>query len=235
MSAIVPPQSHSSMDTFENCPRQYFHRYVTKDAPYLETEATRWGNTVHQACEDFVKGTSDNLTTVLLDDFRPTLQYMRDFECDYRNAETEWAFNLQGQMCDFKAADVFLRGYTDFEAVKGKKAWVVDYKTGRRHSKYEQVELYALTIWLRFPEVEEVTAGYMWLKERDPIQFISFRTFTRANDAQRIWNERIAKYERIKSAYECDVWQAKPSGLCGWCSANFAGLCPEAKGGYRAK
>jgi hypothetical protein len=223
------------MDTFESCPRQYFHRYVANDAPYLETEATRWGTTVHTACEEFVKGESDTLTTVMLDDFRPALEHMRTFDCDYRNVETEWAFNHQAQMCDFKSPDVFLRGYTDFEAVKGPKAWVVDYKTGKRHSKFEQVELYALTIWMRFPDVKEVTAGYMWLKERDPVQFISFRTLTRDKDMKRIWDARVERYERIKKAHETDVWQAKPTGLCGWCSANFAGLCEYAKGGYRAK
>ena len=47
----IPPQSHSSLSTFETCPRQYEARYILKTLPYQETVATAWGNAAHDALE----------------------------------------------------------------------------------------------------------------------------------------------------------------------------------------
>ena len=53
-----PAWSHSSLKDFEGCQRRYYEVKVLKNYPFTETEATRYGNQVHQAIEDFIaKGT----------------------------------------------------------------------------------------------------------------------------------------------------------------------------------
>lgn len=232
--------SHSSADRFFTCPHAYEREKLIKDVPYMETEATLWGTRVHDACEQFVKGESVDLTTLMMADLQPVLEYLRDFPADHKCAEYEWCFNTAGVICDKDAPDAMFLGYTDFEAVRGDKAWVVDYKSGKRHSKFEQVELYALSIWMRFPEVNQINAGYLWLKERDPNSFLSFKTLYRATDMPRIWKYRVDQYNRIKAAHDTGVFQANPGKgrskyPCGWCAVNHKGACSYSNVEYMAK
>ena len=231
--------SHSSADRFFTCPESYRREKLAKDVPYLETEATLWGGRIHDACERFVKGEAVDLQPLMMTDLEPVLTYLRDFPADHKAVEQEWAFNTKGEICAFNDPDAMFGGYTDFEAVRGNKGWVVDHKSGKRHSKYEQVELYALSLWLRFPEVNEVNVGYLWLKERDPNTFLSFKTLYRATDMDRIWKYRVEQYNRIKAAHDTGVFPATPGKgrskfPCGWCAASKIG-CAYSNVEYMAK
>jgi len=127
--------------------------------------------------------------------------------------------------------------------VKGDKGWVIDWKSGKVHTKFEQVELYALSLWLRYPQVNQINAGYAWLKERDPNKFFSFKTLYRATDMQRIWDYRYNQYLRIRAAHETGVFPAKPGKgkgrykfPCSWCSVQLSGGgCSYANAEYAAK
>jgi hypothetical protein len=216
--------SHSSADRFSLCPYAYEREKLIKDVPYTETEATSWGTRCHDYLERFVKGEEVNFSELMFDDLVPTLTYLRDFPADYKQAETEFAFNTSGQVCEFNSPDAMFGGYIDFEAVRGDQGWVCDYKSGKRHSKFEQVELYALSLWLRFPQVNQINVMYMWLKDRTPSTLLTCKTLYRATDMQRIWQYRVDQYERIKAAHITGTFQAKPGKgratfPCGYCSA----------------
>lgn len=231
--------SHSSADTFDKCPYAYEREKLIKDVPYTETEATTWGTRCHDYLERFIKGENVNFTEIMFDDLVPTITHMRDFPADYKAAETEWCFSTSGLICDKDDPAAMFLGYTDFEAVRDDIGWVCDFKSGKRHSKFEQVELYALSLWMRFPQVNQINVMYMWLKERDPINLISSRTLYRATDMQRIWNYRVEQWKRIYAAHESGVFQAKPGKgrakfPCGFCVVNVVG-CPYANNHYMAK
>jgi len=231
--------SHSSADTFDRCPAAYEREKLIKDVPYTETEATSWGTRCHEGIEQFILGQADELSTLMIDDLRPVFEYVKNFECDYKAVETEWCFNTQAVMCDKDDPAAMFLGYTDFEAVRGDKGWVVDWKSGKQHAKFEQVELYALTLWLRFPQVNQINAGYVWLKGRTPSEFLTFKTLYRATDMQRIWDYRVEQYKRIYAAHETGVFQAKPGKgrakfPCGYCGVNRVG-CDAANVEYQAK
>lgn len=231
--------SHSSADLFDRCGYAYEREKLVKDVPYTETEATLWGGRCHSSIEQFILGESDTLTDLMMDDLRPTLQYVKDFPSDYKQVEQEWCFNTQGQICDKDDPTAMFLGYTDLEVVRGDKGWVLDWKSGKQHTKFEQVELYALSLWLRFPQVNQINAGYVWLKGRTPSEFLTFKTLYRATDMQRIWDYRVQQYQRIYAAHETGVFQAKPGKgkakfPCSWCSANKVG-CDFSNVEYQAK
>ena len=50
-----PAWSHSSLKDFEGCQRRYHEVKVLKKYPFQETEATRYGNQVHEALELYVR------------------------------------------------------------------------------------------------------------------------------------------------------------------------------------
>ncbi len=231
--------SHSSADTFEKCPYAYEREKLIKDVPYTETEATSWGTRCHTGIEKFILGESDELSTLMMDDLRPMLEYVKSYPSDYKKVENEWGISLQGTDCPFDSPDTMFGGYTDFESVKGDKGYVIDWKSGKTHAKFEQVELYALSLWMRFPQVNQINAGYAWLKERDPNKFFSFKTLYRATDAQRIWDYRVGQYNQIKAAHESGEFPAKPGKgrakfPCGWCGVAKAG-CDFSNVEYQAK
>ena len=47
--------SHSSLKDFEGCARRYHEVKVLKHYPFQETEATRYGNQVHEALELYIR------------------------------------------------------------------------------------------------------------------------------------------------------------------------------------
>ena len=47
--------SYSSIKTFDQCPRKYFHLKVLKDVKDSGSDATIYGQEVHKAAEDYVK------------------------------------------------------------------------------------------------------------------------------------------------------------------------------------
>ena len=47
--------SYSSLKTFEQCPKKYFHLKVVKDVKDQGSEATIYGQEVNKAAEDFIK------------------------------------------------------------------------------------------------------------------------------------------------------------------------------------
>jgi hypothetical protein len=50
-----PAWSHSALKDFEGCQRRYQEIKVLKNYPFTETEATRYGNQVHEALELYIR------------------------------------------------------------------------------------------------------------------------------------------------------------------------------------
>lgn len=58
---MKPVWSFSSIKTFEQCPKKYYHLKVARDHREEETEHMRYGTEFHKAAEDYVKGETDAL------------------------------------------------------------------------------------------------------------------------------------------------------------------------------
>ena len=48
------PWSFSRIKAFEQCPKQFYHEKVLKQYPFIQTDAMRYGNRFHKACEDYI-------------------------------------------------------------------------------------------------------------------------------------------------------------------------------------
>jgi hypothetical protein len=203
----LPAWSYSSIKTFEQCPRKYYHLKVVKDV-VEDKSVTTYGSELHTACEEyvrddtplpaqfvFVKSALDNLKN------RPGKVL-----CEYKMGLTE-----DLQPCDFFAPNVWWRGMVDLLILDGEVARIVDYKTSK-NTKYAdtgQLELMALAVFKHFPDIRKVKAGLL---------FVVAKEFPKANysvdDQPRLWGKWLSEYKRMEVAYKRDVWNAKPSGLC---------------------
>ena len=50
----VWPWSFSKIKDFEQCPKQYYHKHILKEVPFVQTEAILYGNEFHKMAEDFI-------------------------------------------------------------------------------------------------------------------------------------------------------------------------------------
>lgn len=203
----LPAWTFSQLEKFETCPKQFYHVRVAKDVIEPQTEATLWGSKVHTAMEDRIR------------DGTPLPEGMEQWEGFAKQicampgeklAEEKMALDKSFQPADWDNA--WTRGIADMLIVHGSKAATLDYKTGKRKLTH-QLMLYAAYTFAYYPEVETVTTGFVWLRDKK----IDRETFTRA-DISTIWGTFLPKVRKLEIAYEKDKWIARPSGLCnGWC------------------
>ena len=209
-----PPWTYSQLDSFENCPKKFYHLKVARDIVEPPTVHTEWGTRVHTALEDYVKdGTPLPEGMTQWDGIAAKLKALPG----EKHTEIQFAIDANFQPCAWKGS--WSRGIADLLVIHKDKALVADYKTGKRKPT-EQLDLYANYVFHHYPEVNVVTTGFIWLKEKK-VDWNSGRPdkqpITRG-EVPVVWAEFLPRVRKLESAYERDKWPAKTSGLCkAWC------------------
>jgi CRISPR/Cas system-associated exonuclease Cas4 (RecB family) len=203
----IPAWTYSQIEKFETCPRQFYEVKVARNVKEPPTVHTDWGKLVHTAFEEaLLNGTPlpEGMTQ-----WQPLANKLIKLP-GQKLAEYKFALDRNFQPCDW--GDAWTRGIGDLVVLHKDKALVIDYKTGKRKPT-EQLDLYANYVFQHFPEVKEVTTGFVWLK----IKKIDWEPIPRES-APLIWQGFLPRIARLESAYERDKWPPSPSGLCkGWC------------------
>ena len=206
--------SYSSVKTFDQCPKKYYHLKVAKDIKDSGSEATIYGEQVHKAAEDYVK--SGIPVPKKYDTIAPVVETLNGFAGD-KYAEVKLGIKLTEdghESCDFFDRDVWWRGIADFVSVDGNKAMSVDYKTSKntRYADMKQLDLIAAGLFLKFPEVQEIKSA---------LAFVVCNEFIHKKHKRAGFNTYVNVFapqlERLEAAQETDVWNANPSGLCSYC------------------
>jgi hypothetical protein len=206
--------SYSALKQFETCPRQYHEVRVLKKHPPQETKATLWGKRVHEAAELHIR---DGKQFTFEFPGQDTVLALASLKGE-KHCELEMAVNDKLEPVDFADPTAVLRGIADLVIISGDKARVLDYKTGsNKYPDVAQLELMALMVFAKFPEVERSHGGLLFLAHDTITQKI-----TKKEDSEVLWSGWFGKVARIEAAHETGVWNAKSSGLCkGWCPVEF--------------
>lgn len=206
----VPAWSFSSIKAFDQCPKKYYHLKVARDYKEPLTDALTYGSEFHKAAElyikenvplppqfNFAKGALDNLN-----------QLPGEKLCEYEMGLTS---NLEP--CGFKDEQVWWRGIADLIIIDREKgeARILDYKTGKsaKYADTGQLELMALAVFKHFPEIKKVKAGLLFVIAK---QFV--KDSYNADSAPTLWQKWLRDYDRLRFAYQTNVWNPRPSGLC---------------------
>ncbi len=202
------PWSFSKIKAFDTCPKQFYHEKVLKEFPFLETEAMLYGTEFHEAAECFIRD-----DTPLPERFgyaHKMLQALKDKPGE-KHCEQKLGLTVELAPCDFFAENVWFRGIVDLLIINDTVATVVDYKTGKssRYAEKGQLELMALCVFRHFPQVTEVRAGLVFVVAKDLVK----GTYEKSNQKP-MWRKWISEYAKMEKAFEADVWNPKPSGLC---------------------
>ena len=173
-----------------------------------ETEAMRYGNKFHKAAEDYV-GSGKELPKEF-EFARNTLDRLAASEGE-KLPEYKMGLTKDLEPCGFFDDNVWYRGIADLTILNPPMAKVLDYKTGRsaRYADKGQLELMALATFAHFPETEKVKAGLIFVVADAFIKDAYDR-----DDIPHLWEKWLTKHARMEKAFEHDVWNAHPSGLC---------------------
>ena len=207
---LKKPWSYSALTAFETCPKRFYLTRVSRQVQEPQTEATIWGNKVHKALELYAKGEQP-----LPKDLKRYAKYV-DKILSYegkRVIEKRVALDKNLRPTTWMAKNVWVRGVIDIGVVGSEKAYLLDWKTGKRKPDSDQLKLFAALAFASFPWIEKVTTGFIWLKEGE----FDKEVFTR-DQLTEIWGEFHPRLSRLAHAYDADKWTPKPSGLCrNWC------------------
>ena len=202
--------SFSRLKSFETCPKQFYHVTVLGEYPVVQTDAMTYGTAMHKAAEDYIgegKPLPDEFMYV-----KGTLDELRAFR-GTKLTEQRLGLTRDLKPCGFKDKDVWFRGIVDLAIIDtlGERAWIVDYKTGKsaKYADKGQLELMALSIFKKFPDVKHINAALLFVVSNEMIE-----AEYKIENSLDLWGKWLKKYARMEKAYETDVWNPRPSGLC---------------------
>ena len=202
--------SFSRLKSFETCPKQFYHVTVLGEYPVVQTDAMTYGTAMHKAAEDYI---GENKP--LPDEFMYVKRTLDELLGIRGTKLTEQRLGLTRDLkpCGFKDKDVWFRGIVDLAIVDtlGERAWIVDYKTGKsaKYADKGQLELMALSIFKKFPDVKHINAALLFVVSNEMIE-----AEYKIENSFDLWGKWLKKYARMEKAYETDVWNPRPSGLC---------------------
>lgn len=179
--------SASKLKTFGQCKFRAQLQYGQKipeperPLPKGKTEhANDRGSRIHLAAENYVQGKGE--FTDELAKFRPEFDSLKQLFSDGRvSIEGDWAFDKQWAPVPWRSSEAWLRAkldaivfLSDYEAV------IIDHKTGRKFGNevghMQQMQIYQLISFLKYPKLEFITVELWYLDQDDMTQ----ATFTRA-------------------------------------------------------
>ena len=213
--------SYSSIKTFEQCPKKYYHLRVAKDVKDEGGPAADYGTAVHQSAEDFIKDgkpipPEHQFMEPVLDVLSkmPGLKFT-ELRLGVRLGEDGY------EPCGFFDKDVWWRGVADFVALDGHRAKSIDYKTGKssRYADLRQMDLVAGALFVHFPDLLVIDSGLAFVATGDLIK--KRHTADKKETYLRTFDPLL---DQLAAAEEHGVWNAKSSALCGWCPVTS---CPH--------
>ena len=205
----IPAWSFSSIKTFDQCPKKFYHLKVVKDFQEDQNaEHLIYGTRFHEAAEFYIR--DDKPLPPEFNYAKASLDKLKAMPgeklCEYEMGLTE---NLAP--CGFKDPNVWWRGIADLIILRDDMAFVLDYKTGKsaKYADTGQLELMALAVFKHFPQIKRVKAGLL---------FVIAKEFPKAEYTVEqepiLWGKWLADHAKMRKAYETGVWNPRTSGLC---------------------
>lgn len=206
--------SHSALDAFENCPRQYHETKVLKRYPFVDTKEMLRGREVHKAFENYLLH-----STGLPLELKMHEEFLAGFKAQPGElaGEERIALDVAMRECAYfsKTQQVWYRGQVD--ARKRDRAsgvsHILDHKTGKVKNDFTQLKGFAMWEFLTQPDIHTCRVEFYWTQIRD----VGGETYHR-EQLPEIIQFFAAKLHRYADAFLTETFPPKQSGLCnGWC------------------
>lgn len=221
------PWSYSALDTHENCPKQYHHKYVLKDLPPEEKSPEQeWGTFVHKEFDAYLSIKPGGIAAMSerqsgyklphdLTIHQPYLDTLLQKDGTlYTERKVALARSPFGP-CNYFDKTVWWRGIIDCTVVEldEGRATIVDYKTGKKFDKWDQLAMSAVWMFYAEPKIELINAQFYWVQSQEVTKKVWGR-----QEVDTLIEMFLPKLQRFVTSFQTETFTPKQSGLCkGWC------------------
>lgn len=200
--------SYSALTNFESCPHKHFKTRIERSVDDPMGEAALWGDRCHKALEAYVKN-----QVPLPEGMEEFQKYPDKILASAGNnkveAEQKMCLTREMKPTTFFSKDAYVRCIIDGNFEKLDKAFVFDYKTGKKNPDSMQLQLSAAMIMEARPWINEVTNAFIWLKSDE----LTVEKFTR-DDLPKIWQAFLPRAQRMEYMIKEGNFPKRSSGLC---------------------
>lgn len=206
--------SHSALDKFESCPKQYYETAIAKRYPFTTSAEMEWGKTVHNKFEHYLLyGAPLPADLTMHQDFLDRFLALPGELA----GEERIALDVNLRACAYFSKDpqVWYRGQVDARKrdLASGVSHILDHKTGKVKNDYTQLKAFAMYEFLTQPQIHTVTCEYYWTQ----IKGANGETYRR-EELPSMLRFFAAKLNRFADAFLTNTFIPKQSGLCnGWC------------------
>lgn len=215
----VTAWSWSRYADYKQCPAKFKYKHLMR-LPDPGSAAMNRGNDIHNMAENVIHAKID--VPPELENVREQLEFLRD---NYATPEEQWGFRNDWSWTgrqDWFGHDVWFRAKTDVRLLYDDDTLlIIDWKTGKKYfSNEEQIQLFGLAGYRRFPQVTEVDTRLYYTdapEDDNEVQFV-FKP-KELELIQRDWDKRVVPMFKDRR------FAPTPNDKCGWCPFS------KAKGG----
>ncbi len=218
--------SHSQLDLFKSCPRNYYHKYVMKDEEKdVEYKYMNFGSACHEVLELYYSGKITDVNSTMNDVWS---KYKLEGRMDFNKFKLCVLNGIQ-QKLDPTHTELCIRlkiGGYDFigylDVVDTNKKIVIDYKTGAyskdKENKYkEQLLCYSYLYFRQFGEM--TTSLSLFFVEGNKRISFSFTADDLINYEKYVI-ETAQKIEQFIAGNNKELW-LQNFGSCNWCAYKY--------------
>jgi CRISPR/Cas system-associated exonuclease Cas4 (RecB family) len=206
--------SYSSLKTFTQCPKKYYHLRIVKDVKDGDSEALSYGRELHKVAEDYIKEGSPipakfSAMKNVIDSVK-NLPGEKYCELKLGVKRTETGF----EPCDFFDKDVWWRGIADLVSIEGDVAYSVDYKTSKnaKYADTKQLDVVAAALFTHFPQIRKIKSALLFVVSNE---FVPKTHDVALKD--KYFDTFKDDLNRLEAAQENGVWNAVSGPLCRFC------------------
>lgn len=221
MSEQLTAWSYSRWKTYDTCPLQAKYKFIDK-LPEPASAAMERGSHIHDTIAAYLRGDlpeEAHYGTAPI----PGWTYFGRLFNELRRleplVEQEWGFTKKWGVTGWFGSDTWFRSKLDAGVVYGDGTVdVIDLKTGKPYKDHaQQAELYAISIFRRYPETSHVTVRFWYIDTGEESVFRFSRDMI--PPLLKAWTARAERMLNDR------LFPPKPGQHCRWCP--FA----KAKGG----
>lgn len=205
--------SFSSLKTFQQCPRKYYHSKILNERD-PDTKATLYGKAAHTVAEEHIR--DNKPIDPRFDYMAGVLKTLNDIP-GIKLCEEKLGLTKDLKACAFDAPDVWWHGIADLVVLNEEKglAHSIDYKTSKsaRYADVKQLDLVAAGIFAKYPNIVRIKSALVFVVSKEFVKAEHYR------DQMEKYVEGPAKdVARIESALKSGVWNPVSGPLCRFCS-----------------
>lgn len=208
--------SFSALDMFEKCPKKFYHLKVAKDVREPDNQWQADGKFIHDAL--FKRVLEGIPLPVQLRHMEGMAQRFADTPGE-KYGEMKLALNAKFEPRDFFAKDVWVRAVLDLLIIREGHAVLVDWKTGKRKDRFDQLKLSAAVLSRFMPELDSMKLAFVWLKDNE-VSAIDIRK----DELKQVWLDFMPRAAKIDEAEKTTTFPADPTPLCAYCPVTS---CPH--------